>query len=295
MTALARMTAVRRRGLFLVASGALAWSLAGLIFRLTSVDVITILCGRATAAALFLLAVLLQRKGRKLPATLIAMGWPGLAVALLFIVDGACYMGALHFTSVAHLVVMVALTPLFSALIGLAVLKEPVRLIVWIAIGVSFAGAAIMVSGSVGSSSLIGDLMAMVVPIVFGLVIVIMRRHPEIETLPTVFIAAAFSAVLFLPFARFGAASAHDFVLMAALGIDEFGVGLLLCLAGAKLIPTAEAGLMSLLETVAAPIWVWVALGENPGLRTLAGGVLVLGALAGVAISDLRGGNSMPP
>jgi drug/metabolite transporter (DMT)-like permease len=295
VTAPARMTESHRKGLLLVSSGALAWSLAGLIFRLTSVDVITILCGRAAAAALFLLVVLLQRKGLKLPASLIAMGWPALAVALLFIVDGACYMGALHFTSVAHLVVMVALTPLFSALIGLIMLKEPVRRVVWIAIGVSFAGAAVMVSGSFGNSTLIGDLLAIGVPAVFGLVIVIMRRHPEVETLPTVFIAAAFSAVLFLPFAHFGGASAGDFVLMAALGIDEFGVGLMLYLAGAKLIPTAEAGLMSLLETVAAPLWVWIALGENPGIRSLAGGMLVLGALAGVAISDLSGAKTMPP
>jgi drug/metabolite transporter (DMT)-like permease len=291
----ARGSESHRKGLLLVASGALAWSLAGLIFRLTSVDVITILCGRATAAALFLLVVLLRRKGLKLPSSLIAMGWPGLAVALLFIVDGGCYMGALHFTSVAHLVVMVALTPLSSALIGLLVLKEPVKRVVWIAIGVSFTGAAVMVSGSFGSSSLVGDLLAMGVPAVFGLIIVIMRRHPEVETLPTVFIAAAFSALLFLPFAKFGAASAGDFVLMAALGIDEFGIGLMLYLAGAKLIPPAEAGLMSLLETVAAPIWVWIALGENPGLRTLAGGFLVLAALAGVAISDLRGAKAMRP
>jgi len=289
------VTKSHRKGLLLVASGALAWSLAGLIFRLTSVDVMTILCGRAAAAALFLLVVLARRKGRKLPAFVIAMGWPGLAVALLFIVDGACYMSALHFTSVAHVVVIVSLTPLFSALIGLIVLKEAVRPVVWIAIGVSFFGAAVMVSGSFGSGALIGDLLAAAVPAVFGLVIVIMRRHPEVETLPTVFLAAALSAVLFLPFASFAAASPRDLVLMAALGIDEFGVGLMLYLAGAKLIPSAEAGLLSLLETVAAPLWVWLALGENPGLRTLAGGALVLGALARIAISDLRGAKTTPP
>jgi drug/metabolite transporter (DMT)-like permease len=289
------MTKSHRKGLLLVASGALAWSLAGLIFRLTSVDVITILCGRAAAAAVFLLVVLARREGRRLPASFIAMGWPGLAVALLFIVDGSCYMSALHFTSVAHLVVIVSLTPLFSALIGLAVLKEAVRRIVWIAIGVSFFGAAVMVSGSFGSSSLIGDFLAMGVPVVFGVIIVIMRRHPEVETLPTVFLAAAFSALLFLPFAHFTAASQGDLALMAALGMDEFGVGLMLYLAGAKLIPSAVAGLLSLLETIAAPLWVWLALGENPGLRSLAGGALVLGALAGVAISDLRGVKVTPP
>lgn len=295
MTGPTIMTKSHRKGLLLVASGSLAWSLAGLIFRLTSADVLTILCGRASAAALFLLVVLLRREGRKLPPSLIAMGWPGLAVALLFIVDGACYMGALHFTSVAHLVVIVSLTPLFSALIGLVVLKEAVRRIVWIAIGISFFGAAVMVSGSFGSGALIGDLLAMCVPAVFGFVIVIMRRHPELETLPTVFLAAALSAVLFLPFAHFGAARPRDLVLMAALGIDEFGVGLMLYLAGAKLIPSAEAGLLSLLETVAAPVWVWLALGENPGLRSIAGGLLVLGALAGVATSDLRGAKSTLP
>ena len=152
-----------------------------------------------------------------------------------------------------------------------------------------------MVSGSFGTTGSAGDLLALGVPIVFALVIVIMRRHPEIETLPTVFLAAVLTAVVFLPFGHLASASPRNLFLMAALGIDEFGLGLMLYLAGAKLIPSAEAALMSLLETVAAPLWVWLALGENPGVPTLIGGGMVLGALAGVALGDLRLQTPMPP
>ena len=67
---------------------------------------------------------------------------------------------------------------------------------------------------------------------------------------------------------------------MTCLGSIEFGLGLLLYLAGAKLIPAAEATLTSLLETVLAPLWVWLAVAEDPGWRAIAGGLVVLVALA---------------
>jgi drug/metabolite transporter (DMT)-like permease len=64
----------------------------------------------------------------------------------------------------------------------------------------------------------------------------------------------------------------------------------LLYLAGAKLLPSAEAALMSLLETVLAPLWVWLAVAEDPGWRAIAGGLVVLTALTGLALADMRRG-----
>jgi drug/metabolite transporter (DMT)-like permease len=282
------MTPAHRRGLLLVAGGAVVWSFGGLIFRLIGADVLTTLCGRALAAAVVLLLVLgLKTAGRPWLA-LASLGLPGFLVAVLFAVDSSCYMAALHFTTVAHVVVIMSLTPLFAALAGWIVMREAIRSAVAVAMILAFTGVALMVSGNYASGAWFGDILALGVPTLFAVITVITRRNPGIDLLPAVWLAAMFSGLSFLPFENFSAASASDLALMTFLGSIEFGLGLLLYLAGAKLLPSAEATLMSLLETVLAPIWVWLVMAEDPGWRAVAGGVVVLAALAGLALSDMR-------
>jgi drug/metabolite transporter (DMT)-like permease len=282
------MTPKHRRGLLLVAFGALAWSATGLIFRLTDADVLTILSGRGLAAAGFLLFVLVLRHGTRLPRVFRRLGWPGFLVALFFAADGACYIGALHYTSVAHVVVMLSLTPLLAAVAGWLVLGERVSGPVWIGVAAALAGVGLMVSGNLESGLWQGDLIALGVPSLFAVVTVIMRRHPEVELLPAVCLASLMSGLAFLPFAHFPGLPVGALGLVLLLGIVEYGLGLMPYLAGAKRVPAAEAALMSLLETVLAPLWVWLAVGEDPGWRTIAGGAVVLAVLAGLALRDLR-------
>ena len=282
------MTPVHRRGLLLVAAAAALWSLGGLLFRLIGADVMTIMCGRALAAAILLLGILAFRTGGRPWIALIGLGWPGFLVALFFAMDSTCYMAALHFTTVAHVVVMLSLTPLFAALAAWLVMREAIRLPVAIAMILAFAGVALMVSGNYAAGAWIGDLLALGVPTLFAVVTVMTRRHPGVDLLPAVGLAAILSGLAFLPFAHFAGAGITDLGLMTLLGSIEFGFGLLLYLAGAKLLPAAEATLMSLLETVLAPLWVWLLLAENPGLRTIEGGLVVLVALAGLALADMR-------
>ncbi len=282
------MTPQHRRGLLLVAGAAALWSLGGLLFRLIGADVMTIMCGRALAAAFLLLAILGLKTGGRPWLAFMSLGWPGFFVALFFAADSTCYMAALHFTTVAHVVVMLSLTPLFAAMAAWAVMREAIRLPVAIAMILAFAGVGLMVSGNYAPGAWIGDFLALGVPTLFAVVTVITRRHPDVDLLPAVGLAAILSGLAFLPFAHFAGTTAADLGLMTLLGSIEFGFGLLLYLAGAKLLPSAEATLMSLLETVLAPLWVWLLLAENPGWRAIEGGLVVLVALAGLALADMR-------
>ena len=284
------MTPEHRRGLLLVAGAGVLWSLGGLIFRLIGTDVLTIMCGRALAAAALLLGVLALKTFGRPWAALVGLGRPGFLVAFFFAADSACYMAALHFTTVAHVVVMLSLTPLFAALAAWVAMREAIRPPVAIATVVAFAGVALMVSGNYSSGAWMGDLLALGVPTLFAVVTVITRRHPGVDLLPAVCLAAILSGLAFLPFARLAGTMPMDLGLMTLLGSIEFGFGLLLYLAGAKLLPAAEATLMSLLETVLAPLWVWMVLAENPGWRAIEGGLVVLVALAGLTLADMRRG-----
>ena len=84
------------------------------------------------------------------------------------------------------------------------------------------------------------------------------------------------------------AISLHDFAILFVFGLTTIGLAFVLFMEGAKLIPSAEAGLISLLDVVLGPLWVFIAFGENPGLATLLGGAIVLGAAIWRMAPDLR-------
>jgi drug/metabolite transporter (DMT)-like permease len=88
------------------------------------------------------------------------------------------------------------------------------------------------------------------------------------------------------PFSHPASASARDVALMVALGVGQIGLGLVFLAIGGRLIPAAEVALITLLEVVLGPLWVWVFLSEQPGTATLVGGAIVLGAVAIQAGAD---------
>jgi drug/metabolite transporter (DMT)-like permease len=142
-----------------------------------------------------------------------------------------------------------------------------------------------MVSRSWGRGALLGDLLAIVMATSFATATVIVRRHPEIQMAPAAALATALTALVALPLADPLATPPRDLLLLAFFGIGQFGAGFLLFMVGARLIPAAESLLIGMLETVLGPLWVWLALGERPDGASLAGGALIVGALAANTIA----------
>jgi drug/metabolite transporter (DMT)-like permease len=88
-----------------------------------------------------------------------------------------------------------------------------------------------------------------------------------------------FLVVAFLPLADLGALTGDDVVALGALGAGQIGLGLAFLTIGARLIPAAQVALISLLEVVLGPLWVWLSIGEEPTTATLAGGAVVVAAV----------------
>ncbi len=82
-----------------------------------------------------------------------------------------------------------------------------------------------------------------------------------------------------VPFVAFGSVSRGDWAILAALGVGQMGLGLALLTIGARLIPPAQVAVISLLEIVLGPLWVWLAYEERPTTATLIGGLVVVGAV----------------
>ena len=271
-----------RRGALLVLGSATAWSFGGAVARYLSVtDSWVIVFWRSVFAAAFLLGFMLWRDGlRATVASFRQMGVPGLGVALCFATASTAFVVALAYTTVANVLLMQAGVPLLAALMTYLLFGERISRATWAAIAAVIAGVGIMVSGSLGGQvSPIGDGLALLVAVVFASATVITRRHAEVRMMPAVCTGTLIAAVVASGMASHFAIGAVDMALLFVFGALNLGLGMALFVTGVRLLPSALAALIGVVEPVLGPVWVWLVHGELPGVRTLVGGLVVFLAL----------------
>lgn len=271
------------RGRLYIVLAALAWSSAGVLQRELSVDLATQLAGRALFATLglFCFVAAAERGGAR--AAFARMGRAELAFAVSTAVSSAAFIVALNHTTVANVLFLQAASPFVAALLASTLLHERVGRRTVVAMLVALAGVAVMVGGPGGLS--IGFAFATLMMLAFAVSIVLARHRADISMGPATCLAQLLIFVGAAPFAHPGRVSGHDLGFLVGLGVGQIGLGLMFLALGARLIPAAEVALLSLLEVVLGPLWVWLADGERPATATLAGGAVVV-----VAVALLAGG-----
>ncbi len=235
---------------------------------------------RSVSACASLLLVIVWRERANSTRAIIGMGRPGWTVAAAFSVSSIGMVAALSRTSVAVVLVIFALSPLVAAVFAWLIIGERVHGYTWAAIAVTVGGVAYMVSGPGAAGSASGALIALTIPLAFGYGTVQIRRHSEIAMAPAMMLASVMSAVVALPFAHPFAVTGHDLALMLAFGFAQLGLGLGIFSIGASRAPATEVALLSMLEPVMGPLWVWLFIDEYPGVPALIGGSAVFVALA---------------
>lgn len=266
-----------QRGRLFVALAAVAWSSAGLFQRELSVSTATQVAGRAVFAAVGLFAyVALSERGSVVQAFR-AIGRGGIAIVLLLALSSGSFLVALNHASVANVLFFQALAPILAAAMG-SFLGDPVSRRTWLAMAIAVGGVAVMVGGP-GRPSLLGQGLSLVVSISFAATLVITRHRRDVSMAPATCLSQLLVLAVAAPFIAPGAAGALDVTLLAALGITQIGLGFVFLTIGGRLIPAGEVALITLLEIVLGPLWVWVFLGERPSTATLLGGAIVLGAV----------------
>jgi drug/metabolite transporter (DMT)-like permease len=273
-----------RRGALLVACASACWSSGGLIARLVTTSPWTTSLWRSLFASIFLVVALWLLPGRALFGR---WGGPVLLVAGCMALASTCFILSLAYTSVANTLVLMSTGPYVAGLLGWLLLGERVALRTWLTMALALVGVVVMVSSSYGRGALLGDLLAIVMASSFAIATVFVRRHPEVQMAPAAVLATALTFLAALPMADPLAATPRDLALLAFFGVGQFGVGFLLFMTGARLIPAAESSLIGMLEMVLGPLWVWLVLSERPGAASLVGGALVLAAVLVNTLVDL--------
>lgn len=286
----------RLRGIALVGGAAVLWSTGGALVRfIDDADSWTIIFWRsASAAAVLLLYMLFAFRERLWPAFK-AAGWPGVMVGLCFASSSICMVIALGLTSVANVLIIVSTMPLIAAIFGRVFLGERIGPITYLAIGAVIGGIALMASGSMDGASLLGSLFALGMAASYAGAIVVGRRYPQVDMMPGALLGAAFALVISAFVATPVPVSAHDLTIMILFGAGQLGVAMALFVTGVRLIPAAQAALVATLEPILGPVWVWLAFGEQPGARVIAGGLIVLAAVTAKTLLDQRGAIAEPP
>jgi drug/metabolite transporter (DMT)-like permease len=278
MTAALEESQRLRRGQIYVALAAVAWSTAGVLQRQLTLDTPTQVVGRAAFAGVALLAFVAVADSGRVRQAFRSAGAAGVGVALCIAVASGGFIAALNQTSVARVLFILAVAPALAALLARFTLGEPITRRGGAAMALALAGVAVML-GAPGEGSLAGDGLALLASLAFAVTIVITRWRRTVSMAPATCLSQVILIVAFLPFASPGEIGSDDVVWLAALGIGQIGLGLALLTAGARLIPAAQVGLITLLEVVLGPVWVWLALDERPSALTLAGGAVVIVAI----------------
>ena len=288
------------RGVLLVVLAGLLWSFMGLAVRhIETAGTWAILFWRSAGMVPVLLAFIAWRSGGRPLERLRRVGVAGVlgAFGLVFAFAGAIY--ALQATTVANAVFLFAASPFMAALLGWIILREPVRPATWAAIAVAGVGMFVMVRDGLAGGETAGNLAALLSAFGFAAFTLTLRWGKLEDMMPAVVLGGLFSmavAVIALGVRAEGlAVPARDIVISVAMGAGMLATGMALYTLGSRVVPAAELTLLSMVEVLLAPVWVWLILGETASAGTFLGGGILLLAIAGNALSGLRRKPVAPP
>jgi drug/metabolite transporter (DMT)-like permease len=288
------------RGVLLVVLAGLLWSFMGLAVRhIETAGTWAILFWRSAGMVPVLLAFIAWRSGGHPLDRLRRVGLAGVlgGLGLVFAFAGAIY--ALQATTVANAVFLFAASPFMAALLGWIILKEPVRPATWAAIAVAGAGMFVMVRDGLAGGETAGNLAAVLSAFGFAAFTLTLRWGKLEDMMPAVVLGGLFSmavAVIALGVRGEGlAVPLRDIVISVAMGAGMLATGMALYTLGSRVVPAADLTLLSMVEVLLAPVWVWLALGETASAGTFLGGGILLVAIAGNALSGIRRKSVAPP
>lgn len=268
-----------RLGVLLMLASAVAFSTAGFFTRAIPLDAPPMLFWRGIFSGGTIALFLAWEYRGRLRAMLAALGWPDLVIAGIGASAMVSFLCSLRMSSVAEVSVIYATLPLVTAGLSRLVLREPVTRTTLLACGACFAGMVVMMSGGQARAHLTGDALAAGMTIISALLMVALRYWRHRDNNPALAGAALLTSVAVAAWAHPASSPLAAVAITAAFGIIQNGLGLIMMTIGARYVTATETALYGALDAPLAPLWVWLAFDEAPGVRTLVGGAVVVAAV----------------
>ncbi len=266
----------QQKGSFLAFIGVMFITPDSLFIRLASVDTYQLLFYRGAIPFITVFCSLLILYKSKLFILFLSTGRPGIAYAITFAITNITFIVSIQNTNVANTLIMVALAPMLSAILGLIFLKENPEKKTWIAITITTLAVVYIFYDSIQIGNFYGDFFGLVTAFGLAAGAVIIRSAKNRNLVPSAVLGkliVAFVAVFFVEnFELVG----KDVIIVPAMCILCVAIPFVLVTIAPRYITAAEVNLFFLLETILGPIWVWLVIREEPSFETIVGGLIII-------------------
>jgi drug/metabolite transporter (DMT)-like permease len=211
---------------------------------------------------------------------LFTSGYHGIIYILTFSLTNITFVVSIQNTNVANTLVMIAMAPMLSAILGAIFLKELPDKKTWIAIFVTFGAAVYIFFDSLKLGNFFGDILGLITALGLAIGAVTIRSARNKNLVPAAVVGKLIVALFALFFIESFTLTKSDQIIVPLMCIMCVAIPFVLVTIAPRFIPAAEVNLFFLLETIIGPIWVWLVIQEQPSIETIQGGAVIITAIA---------------
>lgn len=272
--------AERRKAILFLFLAATLWSTGGVMIKELSWSPLAILVGRNIFSSMLLLAYL-----RRFPTQWTR--WKIIAAAA-HLLTSFLFISSTKLTTAANAIFLQYTAPVYIVLLAFWFLREKPSRTDWISMVVIFSGMLLFFGDKLSTSGLYGNILAVLSGVTMAVMTVALRAQKAGIPAESILIAQLASVVLGFPLVLRESWTITNWLIILYLGVFQIGLAFLLFTTAIKHVPAIQATLISTLEPILNPVWVFLFVGEEPGLFALAGALVVIGGIAISAIGSVR-------
>ena len=219
---------------------------------------------------------------------LFTSGYHGLIFITTFSITNITFVVSIQNTNVANTLVMIALAPMLSAILGGIFLKEIPDRKTWTAITITFLAAVYIFYDSLQLGSIYGDILGFITALGLAVSAVTIRAAKKKNLLPAAVVGKLFVAIFAMFFIETYVLADRDLFLIPLMSIMCVAIPFVLVTIAPRFIPAEEVNLFFLLETIIGPFWVWMVIKEQPSIETIQGGAIIILTIAVHSFLNLK-------
>ena len=211
---------------------------------------------------------------------LFTSGHHGLIYIVTFSITNIAFVVSIQNTNVANTLVMIAMAPMLSAILGAFFLKEMPDSKTWVAIGITFIAAVYIFYDSLQLGSIFGDLLGLLCALGLAVGAVTIRSAKNKNLVPAAVVGKLVVAIFAMFFIETYTLLDKDLLIVPLMCVMCVAIPFVLVTIAPRFIPAEEVNLFFLLETIIGPFWVWMVIKEQPSLETIQGGIIIILTIA---------------
>jgi len=264
------------KAILITSLGVLLMSLESLLIKLTSISALTFSFYIGVLMFVSINSILFIQKRQKVLSIYKEDIKPILICGFLFGISNIFFINAIKTTTVANTVMIFASAPLFSALFAYLIYRQKSKKNIFVASFFIFIGLFIIFSSQLGSGDFIGNIYALVCVNLFALSFVILSQYKNANRLAITANAGLSIVLISILFVDSFTIDTKTLYVLLLAGVLVSPISRVLMGIGTKNLPASEVSLLMIIETIMAPIWVWLVLKEVPSDSTFIGGSIIL-------------------